>query len=102
VHKSSSGNSRGGIGLGLSIVKKHVEQLTGTIRVESQVGKGTTFSVTLPQLHKAAGLRRWRVFQGLKVSMPSFVHRISLGARPTIARRKANLRDLPPPRQAVG
>jgi signal transduction histidine kinase len=103
VHKSSSGNSRGGIGLGLSIVKKHIEQLDGTIRVESQVGKGTTFSVTLPQLHRVAGLRRWRVLKGLKGSMPSFVRRINLDAKSTIARAKANSRDVPPPsRQAVG
>jgi len=103
VHKTSTGNSRGGIGLGLSIVKKHIEQLNGTIRVDSQVGKGTTFSVTLPQLHRAAGLRGWRVLQGLKVSMPSFVHRINLDARSTIARGNANSRDVPPPpHQAIG
>ena len=29
AHKTSSENSRGGIGLGLSIVKKHVEQIKG-------------------------------------------------------------------------
>ncbi|MDO8700635.1 MAG: HAMP domain-containing sensor histidine kinase [Deltaproteobacteria bacterium] len=103
VHKTSTGNSRGGIGLGLSIVKKHIEQLNGTIRVESQVGKGTTFSVTLPQLHRAAALRGWRLLQGLKVSMPSFVHRINLDARSTLARSKANSLDVPPPpHQAVG
>ena len=36
-----------GTGIGLSTVKKGVEILAGTIRVESEVGKGSTFSVSL-------------------------------------------------------
>jgi signal transduction histidine kinase len=52
VHKTSSENSRGGIGLGLSIVKKHVDQMKGTMSVESELGKGTTFKIVLPRVHE--------------------------------------------------
>lgn len=37
-----------GHGLGLSIVKRIVEKLDGVVAVESEVGKGSTFSFTLP------------------------------------------------------
>ncbi len=39
---------RRGLGLGLAISKRIVEQLDGTITVESEVGRGTTFTLRFP------------------------------------------------------
>jgi signal transduction histidine kinase len=39
-----------GSGLGLYIVKSVVEKLGGQITVQSQLGSGTTFEITLPNL----------------------------------------------------
>lgn len=41
--------SRRGVGLGLSIAHEMVQRYRGTIRVESEIGRGTTFIVKLPR-----------------------------------------------------
>ena len=41
-------HSERGAGLGLAIVKRIIELSNGKIRVESQVNKGTTFIIELP------------------------------------------------------
>ncbi len=70
VHKTSSENSRGGIGLGLSIVKKHVDQMNGTMSVESEVGKGTTFKIVLPRASEGGRLARRRLRNLIKLPLP--------------------------------
>ena len=51
---SSTTRQHGGTGLGLAIVKSLAEILGGSVAAESEVGKGSSFSVRLP-LHDVAG-----------------------------------------------
>lgn len=46
--RSSTESRVSGTGLGMPIVKKLVDLMEGTIEVESKIGKGTRFTVTLP------------------------------------------------------
>ncbi len=45
---TSKSMNHGGTGLGLAIVKRFVNLLGGDIRAESEIGKGSTFTVMLP------------------------------------------------------
>jgi len=44
----STKTKKGGTGLGLSLTQNFVREMGGTMIVESEVGKGTTFTITLP------------------------------------------------------
>ena len=44
----SSRRKHGGVGIGLALVKSLTQSLGGTIRMESQPGRGTVFFITLP------------------------------------------------------
>lgn len=46
--EESAIRQHGGVGLGLSIVKQLIELMKGKITLESVMGKGSTFTVTLP------------------------------------------------------
>ncbi len=51
-HRLDSAEAVSGEGLGLTIVKRIVERHNGTVRVESECGKGSSFYITLPHPEK--------------------------------------------------
>ena len=48
--EESRERASGGLGVGLAITKEIMDRHNGTISVESELGKGTTFSLHLPLL----------------------------------------------------
>lgn len=54
--KQTDARGQGGTGIGLSLCLRIIESHKGRIRVDSEVGKGTTFTLKLPRAESPAGL----------------------------------------------
>ncbi len=52
LYRGDQSRTTRGLGLGLSLVRASVEAQGGTVSVESQAGKGSTFSIRLPNLSR--------------------------------------------------
>lgn len=68
---NDTSKSFGGTGLGLSICRELAEMLDGYISVESEIGIGTRFLLTLPYIPAEPAPKRARKKQALDLSQPA-------------------------------
>ncbi len=59
MERSSSLSGVQGVGLGMAITKRIIDQMDGKIQVQSQSGKGTEFVVTVPMRLQSATQAQW-------------------------------------------
>lgn len=60
----SSTRSQGGVGLGLSLVQKLIDIMGGVLHIDSQAGRGSTFSFTADFARSAGGIKAATAVQG--------------------------------------
>lgn len=65
----------GGNGLGLALVKAYIELLKGTVRLDSEVGRGTTVLLSIP-LHSVAPARKHIVNESVTIKRLTGIHSI--------------------------
>ncbi|MBY0121149.1 ATP-binding protein [Bacillus sp. S/N-304-OC-R1] len=68
-------NSVGGTGLGLSVTKELVDLLGGSISVQSTVGEGTSFFITLPKSGRKTSEKEKRDQLSLQLAIPYVVEK---------------------------
>jgi hypothetical protein len=74
---------RGGAGLGLAITRRLIEMHQGTITIDSEVGRGSSFCVTIPRL------------EGIEIADPSAEHQRPSFFSVTDVRERARYASMP-------